>query len=70
MPAQYTTKTLVRAADGTYYVCIPNAAPYTVVTQAQQVKTIITNAEADLKRLFDQTPTLATGVKIGIAESC
>jgi hypothetical protein len=70
MPTPYTTKTLVRAADGTYYVCIPNAAPYTVVAQGQEVKTIITNAEDQLKKLFDQTPILASGVKIGIAESC
>ncbi len=70
MPTQYSTKTLVRAADGTYYVCIPNAAPYKVDTQAKDVQTIIDGAEADLKKLFDQTAPLASGVKIGIATAC
>jgi hypothetical protein len=70
MPTQYSTKTLVRAADGTYYVCIPNEAPYKVATQAQDVQTIIDGAELALKKLFDQTPPLASGVKIAIATSC
>ena len=64
------TKTLIRAADGTYYVCIPNAAPYPVVAQAQDVAKILSDAEAQLKQVFDQTPVLASGVKIRIATSC
>jgi hypothetical protein len=71
MPTQYTTKTLVRAPDGTYLVCIPNAAPYQVKpVQAQQVDTIISDAQTKLKTLFDQNGITASGVKIGIAESC
>ena len=65
-----TQKSLIRAADGTYYVIRTDGSVHKVVEQDAAVKIIVAGAEAALKKLFDESEvSLATGVAIKFADS-